>query len=115
MRRRWLARATGTVTILIGLAHIGVGVRSYDDATIAALWFYGSGLAVILIGALTLLDSSPRSWGTLSAVALVANLAGLALAVTFGVRSQWSELPGPLLTTVFVIGALSVLPITRRT
>jgi len=78
--------------------------------TLAALWFHGSGMALMLIGALTTLAASERAWRTLGGVAVVANLLGLTLAVTFGDMTRWNAPQGPALIALFVAGALGCVP-----
>ena len=103
---RLLLRTSGAAAVLIGLVHLGVGWGSHDRLTYDALWFAGSGLAVILIGALTLLCSSERAWPALAAVGVAANGAGLGLAIAFGVISGWTQPQGPALGTIFTLGLI---------
>lgn len=101
-----LLRISGSAAVLIGLTHLLVGLITYGELNFDALWFLGSGLAVILIGILTLLASSNRSWKALSAASLAANAAGLLLAVGFGVLTEWTKPQGPVLILVFMLGAV---------
>lgn len=101
-----LARVAGAATVLVGLVHLGVGFTSADGFGFGELWFAGSGVAVILIGALTLLCSSPRAWPALGSAALLGNAAGLLLGIAFGVLSRWQEPQGPVLAVLFALGAL---------
>jgi hypothetical protein len=109
-----LLRTSGGAAILIGLVHLAVGWGSYDRLTFDGLWFAGSGLAVILIGALSLLCSSDRAWRSLACVALVANLAGLVLAIAFGVISAWTQPQGPILGALFTLGTIGSLQALRK-
>lgn len=57
MPRRALAVAGG-LTVVVGLVHLGVAAAQFRALSLDALWFAGSGLAVILIGVLSLLAQS---------------------------------------------------------
>ena len=114
-RLRQVARVAGSLTLLVGVVHIGVGLREYAWPSFDALWFHGSGIALLLIGALTALAASERAWRTLGAVALSANLLGLALGVAFGTLSRWSAPQGPVLIALFAAGALGCLPSLKQT
>ena len=109
-----LAAVAGTFTVLIGLVHLGMAPRIYDRAGFDALWFVGSGLAVILIGTLTILASSSRAWRALVTAAVGANVAGVGLAIAFGVLTHWREPQGPILTGVFALGLVVCVPHLRR-
>ena len=61
---RRLTAVPGTIAVLIGLVHLVMAPRIYDQVGFDALWFVGSGVAVILIGTLTILASSARAWRT---------------------------------------------------
>ena len=112
MRRA--ARIAGALTVLVGVVHIGVGLAEYDWPSLDALWFHGSGIGVILVGALTWLAASERAWGALVTVALIANLMGVALAVAFGALSHWRPPQGPVLIALFAVGALACVVTVRR-
>jgi hypothetical protein len=91
------------MTIAVGAVHLAFTARDFDHPSLDALWFAGSGLAVMLIGALTLLAGA-------------ANLAGLLLAVGFGVLTGFSGPQGPLLISLFLTGATAAAasPTRRR-
>ncbi len=111
---RGLARAAGALTVVVGFVHVGVGVAEYSWPSFDALWFHGSGMAVMLIGALTLLAGSRRAWPTLAATAIIANLLGIGLAVAFSVLSRWGAPQGPVLIALFAAGAVGCVPSLRR-
>ena len=111
---RWLARMAGTLTGLVGVVHVGVGLGEYTWPSFDALWFHGTGMALLLIGAITALAASERAWRTLGAVAVMANLLGLALAIAFGALSRWRAPQGPVLIALFAAGALGCLPSLRH-
>jgi hypothetical protein len=112
-RLRWLARVAGALTVVVAFVHAAVGVAEYAWPSFDALWFHGSGMALLLVGALTMLAASERGWPSLAAVALAANLLGVALAVAFGALSRWEQPHGPLLIALFAAGALGCVPALR--
>jgi hypothetical protein len=109
-----LVRAAGVLTVLVGIVHVGVGVAEYEWPSFDALWFHGSGVAVMLIGALTLLSTSERAWSALAAVALAANVLGVCLGAAFGALSQWGAPQGPVLIGLFAVGVLWSIRTLRR-
>jgi hypothetical protein len=64
-------QALAWALILLGAAHIGAGLVNFKEITASWLWFMGSGLALVAVGALNL----ARRWGRSAAAA------GLCLAV----------------------------------
>jgi hypothetical protein len=113
-RLDWLARAAGVLTVAVGVVHVSVGLREYTWPSFDALWFHGTGMGLLLAGALTVLAASPRAWPALSAVALGGNVLGLALAAAFSALSHWSAPQGPVLVALFATGAVASLPALRR-
>lgn len=79
--RRALA-LTGGVTVLVGLVHVAVAALTYATFTFDALWFVGSGVAVALIGVLSILASAEDT-SAVRCAAAGANVAGVALALGF--------------------------------
>jgi hypothetical protein len=108
-----VARISGWMTIAVGAVHVAFTARDFDHPSLDALWFAGSGLAVMLIGALSLLAGAATAvrW-----TAVAANLAGLLLAVGFGVLTGFSGPQGPLLIALFLTGtaAAAASPTRRR-
>ncbi|HKG90799.1 MAG TPA: hypothetical protein VKA84_02835 [Gemmatimonadaceae bacterium] len=84
----------------IGAVHTWVARSAFDRFDLDALRFVGSGLAVLLIGGITLAARRVPIRG----LALVANAAGLALALAFGMLTRWREPQGPLLVALFLAG-----------
>ena len=111
---RRLAGITGPLTALAGIAHLGVGVRDYRWPSFDALWFHGSGMFLLLVGALTTLAASARAWRWLGVVSLAANLLGLGLGVAFGTLSHWTAPQGPVLIALFVFAAVGCIPALRQ-
>lgn len=101
---RALTSIAGWAAVAIGGVHTGLAVAAFRQPSLDALWFAGSGLAVILIGVLTLIAKRVSARGA----ALGANVAGLALAITFGVLTGWREPQGALLVAIFLAGGIGV-------
>jgi len=93
------------MTVAVGAVHVALTARDFDLDSLDALWFAGSGLAVMLIGALTLLADQAAAvrW-----TAVAANLAGLLLAVAFALLTGFSGPQGILLIALFLTGAASL-------
>jgi hypothetical protein len=100
-----LLTAAGSLTVAVGVLHLGVSVAQYDTPSLDALWFAGSGLAVVLIGVLSLLAGSAPEHTATRRAAIGANVAGLALAAGFGTLTSWQEPQGPVLVALFLVGA----------
>lgn len=95
------------------MLHIALTGRNFDLASFDALWFAGSGLAVMLIGTLTLLATQATAvrW-----TAVAANVAGLLLALAFAALTRFSEPQGPLVIVLFLTGAIAsaAAPVEQR-
>jgi hypothetical protein len=111
---RRLARLTGVLTALVGVIHVGVGLREYAWPSFDTLWFHGTGMGLLLVGALTMLSGSGRAWRALGSAALAANLLGVGLAIAFGTLSHWDAPQGPVLIALFAAGALGCVPALRQ-
>lgn len=98
-----MATVAGWLAVTIGAVHLAFTAQAFDRPSLDALWFAGSGLAVMLIGALTLLARHHA----VRVVAVLANGAGLALAIAFGVLTDWRQPHGPILAATFVVGGVA--------
>jgi hypothetical protein len=105
-RRHTAARGAGVLISLIGCVHLIVGVMEYDHYGLNFLWFEGSGIALVLMGALTLLSASTRSWPALNVTAFSANVLGLALGVVFCILTRATQPQGLILVALFAFSAL---------
>lgn len=106
MRARFAHRAAtvaGWLAIAIGLVHVAFTSGTFDQPSLDALWFVGSGFFVVMTGAITLLARRHA----VRTVAVLANGAGLALAVVFGALTEWREPQGLLLAMTFLIGGVA--------
>jgi uncharacterized membrane protein YgaE (UPF0421/DUF939 family) len=107
--RRALA-LTGGLTVVVGLVHLGVAGPTYPVFTLDALWFVGSGVAVALIGVLSVL-ASREGTPAVRWTAVGANVAGLALAVGFLRLVGWQAPQGLLLLVLFAAALVCALRI----
>ncbi len=110
------ARLAGWSTIAVGVLHLAVGIASSSHLNLDLLWFEGSGIAVLLIGVMTLIARRASHDLVVRRVAAIANGFGLALGVTFCVITDWREPQGVLLILLFSIGTAACLssPVTRE-
>ena len=53
----------GTGIILLGLLHLAAAVRGFEALTSEAIWFFSGGIAIVLTGALNLLN---RAYGRIA-------------------------------------------------
>ncbi len=111
---RRLLGVAGWLIVAAGVVHLGVAGAQYHALSFDALWFAGSGLAVVLIGVLTLLARSVPELAGVRWAAAGANVAGLALAVAFGALTGWREPQGPVLVALFLAGGIgATVPASR--
>ena len=100
----------GFLTIAVGAAHLGITFLAYRPFfKLPALWFAGTGVAIILIGVVTLLArnapaGSPERW-----MAAAANLAGLVIAFVYEALTAWSEPRGYVEIALFSMGVVAAL------
>lgn len=96
------------------MIHLAVTFIDYDEVSLTALWFVGSGFALLLIGGLNLIVSTlaperfaeikPLRWLT-----LIANLCGVILGGLYIVLTNGSQPQGPILVILFAIALVSQL------
>lgn len=89
MRAQSLARGLAIGGGLLGIAHIALTPLAYADWTIEALWFLGSGLAIVVAAAANLIGSRSRNVGGQWMLTAI----NLAIAGFFA--AAWLVLPGP--------------------
>jgi len=114
MRRAYFVLSLGIITL--GAVHIAATPRYFAHLTSAAVWFAGSGLAMILTGALNLLR---RAYGAaapglrLVCVAANAVMTGFGLLAGYAGRATAAEFA---LVLVLIGGAtvLSTIPAAQR-
>jgi hypothetical protein len=100
----------GFLTIAVGAMHLGITFFAYKPVfTLTALWFAGSGVAIMLIGILTLFARRAPAGSVERWVAFGANVAGLVIATSYSVLNAWREPRGYVEIALFIIGAQAAL------
>lgn len=100
----------GFLTIAVGAMHLGITFFAYRPVfKLTALWFAGTGVAIMLIGVVTLLARSAPAGSMERWAAAAANLAGLVIAVAYSVLNQWSEPRGYVEVALFSVGLVAAL------
>lgn len=89
MRTQTLAIVLAAVGGLLGLVHIALTPLAYADWTIEALWFVGSGLAIVVAAAANFVGF--QSWGVSGQRILTA----INLTMSCFFAAAWVVLPGP--------------------
>lgn len=89
MRAKTLAMVLAIVGGLLGFVHIALTPLAYADWSIEALWFVGSGLAIVMAGAANLVGFRSRGLG----VPWILTAINLAMGSYFA--AAWLVLPGP--------------------
>ena len=96
----------GFLTIAVGAMHLGITFLAYRPVfKLTALWFAGTGVAIILIGFVTLLARNAPAGSIERWIAFAANVAGLVIATAYSMLNQWSEWRGYVEIALFIMGA----------
>jgi hypothetical protein len=104
------ATIAGLLTIAAGAMHFGLTFLAYRPVfKLTALWFAGTGVAIALIGVLTLFVRYTPAGSVDRWVAAMANAAGLVIAIVYEVLNEWSEPRGYVQIVLFLIGAWASL------
>ena len=100
----------GFLALAVGAVHFGIVAIGYRPIfRIEALWFAGTGVAFILIGALSLLARNAPAGSMERWAAAAANAAGLVIAVAYSILSEWREVRGFVEIAVFSVGLVAAL------
>jgi hypothetical protein len=104
------ATIAGLLTVAAGAMHFGITFLAYRPVfRLTALWFAGAGIAIALIGILTLFVRYTPAGSVDRWVAGLANLAGLVIAIVYEMLSRWSEPRGYVQIVLFLVGGLAVV------
>ena len=118
MTRREPSRTYGLIAwalVVVGLAHVALTFVAYPRITVEALWFAGTGVCVIVAGALNLCVNAGiegRAARSLGLVCASTNVVLAALAAAFAVLTGAREPQGLILlllfasATVYAVGRL---------
>ena len=96
MTMRTIVIALAVLTALLGAAHIGLTALIYPSWTLEALWFLGSGLAMVIGAAANILALGPLAFSRRMIIVLIN--AGM----TIYFAAAWQILPEPQV----MVGAL---------
>ena len=100
----------GFLTMAVGAMHVGITVLAYRPVfKLTALWFAGTGVAIILIGIITLLARNAPAGSMERWAAVAANAAGLVIAFAYEALNRWSEPRGYLEIGLFSMGLVAAL------
>lgn len=104
------ATIAGLLTVAAGAMHFGITFLAYRPVfKLTALWFAGTGIAIALIGILTLFVRYTPAGSVDRWVAAIANAAGLVIAIVYEMLNRWSEPRGYAQIVLFLVGGLAVL------
>ena len=100
----------GFLALAVGAVHFGIIAVGYRPIfRIEAVWFAGTGVAFILIGALTLFARNAPAGSMERWAAAAANAAGLVIAVAYSILNEWREVRGYVEIAVFSVGLVAAL------
>jgi hypothetical protein len=100
----------GLLTIAVGAMHLGITFLAYRPVLkLNALWFAGTGVAIALIGVVTLLARNAPAGSAERWMAAAANVAGLVIAVVYEVLNKLSEPRGYVEIGLFSMGVVAAL------
>lgn len=100
----------GFLTVAVGAMHLGITFLAYRPLfRLTALWFAGTGVAIILIGIITLLARNAPAGSMERWAAAAANAAGLVIAVAYEALNRWSEPRGYVQIALFSMALVAAL------
>lgn len=100
----------GFLTIALGAIHLAITVLAYRPLSrLTALWFAGTGVAIMLIGVVTLLARNAPAGSAERWMAAAANVAGLVIAFAYEALTKWSEPRGYVEIALFSMGVVAAL------
>ena len=100
----------GFLAIAAGAVHLGITFLAYRPVfRLSALWFAGTGVAIMLIGLVTLLARNAPAGSMERWAAAAANVAGLVIAVAYSVLNEWREPRGWVEIAIFSVGLVAAL------
>jgi len=100
----------GFLTIAVGALHLAITPFAYRPVfKLTAVWFAGTGVAIVLIGVVTLLARKAPAGSMERWVAAAANVAGLVIAAAYSVLNEWREPRGWVEIALFSMGVVGAL------
>jgi hypothetical protein len=105
-KARKLQQVAGWIIVVISFVHLGVTFVDYDRLSLRALWFVGSGFALLLIGGLNVITAAfpaESAYGAnhLLVLTVVANSCGVILGILYVILTSGSQPQGPILVLLF--------------
>lgn len=100
----------GLLTIAAGAMHFAITFLAYRPVfRLTALWFAGTGIAMAVIGVLTLFVRYTPAGSVDRWVAAIANAAGLVIAIVYEMLNGWREPRGYVQIVLFLVGAIAAI------
>jgi hypothetical protein len=100
----------GFLAIAVGAVHLGLTFLAYRPVLkLTALWFAGTGVAIVLIGVVTLLARNAPAGSMERWMAAAANAAGLVIAFVYEMLNEWREPRGYVEIALFSMGLVAAL------
>ena len=100
----------GFLALAVGAVHFGITAIGYRPIfRIEAVWFAGTAVAFLLIGALTLFARNAPAGSMERWAAAAANAAGLVIALAYSALNDWREIRGYVEIAVFSVGLVAAL------
>jgi hypothetical protein len=97
----------GFLAIAAGALHLVIAFIGYKPFYLQALWFAGSGVALALIGVVTLFARNTPAGSIERWVAVGANAAGFFIALAYSIFTRWREPRGYVEMAIFLIGLVA--------
>jgi hypothetical protein len=100
----------GFLAIAAGAVHLGITFLAYRPVfRLTALWFAGTGVAIMLIGVVTLFARNTPAGSMERWAAAAANVAGIVIAVAYSLLNDWREPRGWIEIAIFSVGLVAAL------
>lgn len=100
----------GFLTIAVGALHLAITPFAYRPVLkLTAVWFAGTGVAIVLIGVITLFARKAPAGSMERWAAAAANVAGLVIAAAYSVLNEWREPRGWVEIALFSMGLVGAL------
>jgi hypothetical protein len=104
----------GRIILATSVVHLSVTFVDYDQLSLRALWFVGSGFALLLIGGLNVITSGLEkevfeALRGLRYLTLVSDACGVALGGLFIALTGAAEPQGPVLVLLFLTAGIAQL------
>jgi hypothetical protein len=99
----------GFLAIAAGALHVVIAFIGYKPFFLNALWFASSGIAIALIGVVTLFARNTPAGSIERWVAVGANAAGFFIALAYSLFNRWREPRGYVEMAIFLTGLVAAM------